>query len=167
MRKRVSAKYPIRPRPWVWPWFLLGTVIIIGAMPFLPGELNWTTVVLAGVSGLWGVVFFVHKSHAEDARFMKELFEYFNRRYDEQNNDLQSMLEKDGDFDESRKLAFVDYFNLCAEESVFRDAGYIYDPVWESWENGMKQFSKDPRVAELWDEERTTNSYYGFNLPLG
>jgi hypothetical protein len=59
----------------------------------------------------------------------------------------------------------VDYFNLCAEEWLFWRAGYIYDPVWVAWENGMKQFAKDPRVKELWLRERATNSYYGFEFP--
>ena len=101
---------------------------------------------------------------------MKELFQYFNDRYDDKNDELQRITAEDSrdrDLTPPQKLALIDYFNLCDEESVFRDAGYIYDPVWESWENGMRQFSKDPRIAELWEEEQKTNSYYGFKLPLG
>ena len=64
------------------------------------------------------------------------------------------------------KLAFIDYFNLCAEEWIFREAGYIYHPVWESWVNGMRQYARDLRVAELWRKENQTNSYYGFELPV-
>jgi hypothetical protein len=60
----------------------------------------------------------------------------------------------------------VDYFNLCAEEHLFHEAGYIYDPIWESWRNGMKWYGTDPRVASIWAKERATNSYYGFELPV-
>src|SRR5437867_2487328 len=82
-----------------------------------------------------GPTFFLQNGHKEDAKFMKELFEYFNRRYDDQNNDLQSWLQQKGEFTEKEKLGFIDYFNLCAEESVFQKLGYIYDEVWKTWLN--------------------------------
>jgi len=98
---------------------------------------------------------------------MKELFEYFNQRYDEQNNDLQTWLKQPSELTEEQKLGFIDYFNLCAEESVFRRLGYIYDEVWNAWQNGMWQYFRDPRVAVLWEEQRKSNSYYGFEPPKG
>ncbi len=116
------------------------------------------------MGGLWGLAFFLQNGHKEDAKFMKELFEYFNKRYDDQNNDLQSWLQQKDDFTEEQRLGFIDYFNLCAEESVFQKLGYIYDEVWESWRNGMRQYGRDPRVAALWKEQQATRSYYGFDF---
>ena len=97
---------------------------------------------------------------------MKELLTDFNNRYNELNEALQKALWLQEPFSDETKLKFIDYFNLCAEEWLFRRAGYVYDPVWEAWENGMKQYSKDFRVRELWMQERNSNSYYGFELPV-
>ncbi len=103
--------------------------------------------------------------HAEDAKFVKELLTDFNQRYDSLGTDLQRAMQIDGAFDVDAQLRFVKYFNLCAEEWLFWRAGYIYDPVWRAWENGMKQYAPDPRVIALWKKERATDSYYGFEFP--
>ena len=71
--------------------------------------------------------------------------------------------EQPEDRDDNEKL--IRYFNLCAEEWLFWKAGYIYDPVWRAWENGMKQYSRDPRVVAHWQKEQKTDSYYGFEFP--
>ncbi|MFG0329748.1 MAG: hypothetical protein ACF8PN_07605 [Phycisphaerales bacterium] len=168
-------KSPLIHRRRVWLWVLVLSAVCIGAWVGVGalassfevlGPLANTEVLFAALGSIWAMAFFLHRGHVEDARFMKELLEYFNGRYDAQNNNLQKILEDaGGELDEDERLAFIDYFNLCAEEWVFRKAGYIYDPVWESWLNGMKQFASDPRVAALWEEEKTTESYYGFEFP--
>lgn len=156
---------PLRNRQTIWPWFVGISVILIIALPLLPDPYKDKEVLLAALGGLWAFAFFLHNGHKEDAKFMKELFAYFTGRYDQQNNDLQEIIRKPEPFSRKEELAFIDYFNLCAEEWVFRQAGYIYDPVWESWLNGMRQYGKDPRVAELWGRERGSDSHYGFELP--
>lgn len=119
------------------------------------------------MSGVLGSAFFFHRSHAEDSRFAKELLLHFNSRYDELNDHLERIKKlQDGDeLDEDLKMKILDYFNLCSEEWLFRRAGYVWDPVWDSWENGMKQYSHYRFVRELWEEEVKTNSYYGFSFP--
>ncbi len=159
-----GQRCPLRHRHTMWPWFLVASAAVPVMWLLAPAPFDSTELLAAALSGLWGVCFFFHRSHAENARFMKELLEYFNKRYDDQNNDLQKLLRKEGELDEVSRLAFIDYFNLCAEEWVFREAGYIYDPVWDSWINGMRQYARDPRVAELWRKENQTDSYYGFDL---
>jgi len=124
-------------------------------------------VILSGVAGLWALGFFAHRRHADDAKFMKDLLTDFNNRYDTLNNDLQRAIWRDEPFEPETKLSFIKYFNLCAEEWLFRQTGYIYDPVWVAWENGMRQYSGDKRVRDLWREEQKSNSYYGFELPSG
>jgi hypothetical protein len=118
------------------------------------------------VGATWAVFNFLHQDHLQTARFCKELSTEFNRRYDKMNNRLQTLVQQSGDFSKKGTLAFVDYFNLCAEEYLFHEAGYIYEQMWESWVNGMKQYSKETRVASIWAEEKKTNSYYGFELPV-
>lgn len=157
----------LEPRGAFWPVpAILTTALIIGG-PFLPAPYRNESVVIAAVAGIWAVTFFRHQRHIEDAKFMKELFEYFNDRYNKLNDNLHRALWNYGDFGADEEIAFMDYFNLCAEEWVFRQAGYIYDPVWESWHNGMLQFADDARVQKLWQRERQSKSYYGFKFPVG
>lgn len=94
-----------------------------------------------------------------------ELLQAFNERYDGLNDKLQAAIRTPHAFTDAEKDLFIDYFNLCAEEWLFWKDGYIYDAVWYAWENGMRQFSRDARVNELWLMERQSNSYYGFELP--
>jgi hypothetical protein len=149
----------------LWPWFVAVTVLLIALFPVMPKPYGESGVLLTSVGGLWALAFYLHGRHAEDARFMKELLTDFNARYNQLNGDLQSAIWRDGPFTEQAKLKFIDYFNLCAEEWIFRKAGYIFDPVWTAWENGMKQYGKDQRVNNLWLIERAGNSYYGFEFP--
>ncbi len=97
---------------------------------------------------------------------MKELFVYFNDRYDGMNESLMKSLKTVGALTTDDVNNFVDYFNLCAEEHVFHELGCIYEPVYLAWRNGMKWFGKDPRVVNLWMQERESNSYYGFEFPV-
>ena len=90
----------------------------------------------------------------------------FNRRYDEKNNGLFEALRTKEAFNSKQEYIFIDYFNLCAEEYLFYDAGYIDKRVWNAWYNGMKQFGQDQRIIELWKEEIQTDSYYGFEFPI-
>lgn len=157
---------PLRHRGQVWPWVAgMSVIVVVIYLIASNGRLGGEFVV-AMFSGIMGTAFFIHRGHREDARFMKELFEYFNHRYDDQNNNLQLILRGTNELSEDDELAFVDYFNLCAEEWVFKEAGYIYGPVWEAWENGMRQFGRDPRIVALWKQEMKTKSYYGFEFPI-
>lgn len=97
---------------------------------------------------------------------MRALMTDFNTRYDRLNNSLQAAVWSTGaPFTEKQNLQFIEYFNLCAEEWLFWRKGYIDEVVWKAWENGMRQYSKDGRVYELWTIEAGTDSYYGFVLP--
>jgi hypothetical protein len=57
------------------------------------------------------------------------------------------------------------YFNLCAEEYFFYQAGYIDQSVWESWSRGMQVFFNHPRIQPLWEQDSMAGSYYGFQPP--
>ena len=155
----------LQNRRLLWLIFFAGTIVLILVLPLLPLPYRSSEVLIAAVGGLWALAFYLHQRHAEDARFMKELLTEFNGRYDQLNAELQSALWSKEEFGKETKLKFIDYFNLCAEEWLFWKSGYIYDPVWSAWENGMKQYGKDERVRNLWLNERGSNSYYGFEFP--
>ncbi len=157
---------PIRHRRNVWPWFVGASVLLGVVYAIVPASYRSGSVLLTAVGSLWALAFYLHGRHAEDAKFVKELLTDFNQRYDNLGTDLQRAMWTDGSsFEADDKLKFIKYFNLCAEEWLFWRAGYIYDPVWKAWENGMKQYTHDARVIALWQEERATDSYYGFEFP--
>ena len=58
----------------------------------------------------------------------------------------------------------VDYFNLCAEEFLYYQRGYIYPTVWQAWCRGMFQYLRIKAVRELWESEVKTGSYYGLTM---
>ena len=166
IKLRLKPTTRLQNRQLLWPWFVCASILLLAILPQMGTSYDAPEVVIGALGGVWAFAFFLHSNHKEDAKFMKELFEFFNGRYDKQNNDLQKWLEQEGEFTNEQKLAFIDYFNFCAEESVFQRLGYIYDEVWESWQHGMRQYGRDPRVAALWKEQRKTKSYYDFEFPI-
>lgn len=157
---------PLRNRRFLWLWFVAASAFLILIIPILPQPYGGGQVLLTAVGGLWAWAFYLHGRHADDAKFMKELLTEFNTRYNKLNNDLQSALWSNEPFTVETKLKFIDYFNLCAEEWVFKELGYIYDPIWEAWHNGMCQYGNNKQVIALWKEQQNTDSYYGFRFPI-
>lgn len=117
--------------------------------------------------------YFVIQEDREKTRFFHDLFRQFNERYDKINDKLQASLASDESFDEDKhkRLQFIDYFNLCAEEHLFYHKGYIPQEVWNAWYKGMEVYGKDKRVSAIWIKEiRSQDSedltlYYGFRFP--
>jgi hypothetical protein len=156
---------PVQDRRIIWISCIGAATIVLIVYLLVPPAHQSTSVLLTVIGGLGSLGFYFHRRHAEDARFVKELLTDFNERYDKLNNDLQSAIWRSAQFEEETKLQFIKYFNLCAEEWLFRRAGYIYEEVWDAWQKGMKQYASDPRVVELWKKEEATDSYYGFKFP--
>ena len=156
---------PIIHRRTIWPWFVSATALILVLLPRLPAPYNADNVLLAAVGGLWALAFYLHSRHGEDARFAKELMREFNSTYGKISTELQDAIWSSEPFSRPSKLRFIEYFNLCAEEWLFWKTGYVYEPVWNAWAWGMHQYSSDPRVKTLWEEEQKTNAYYGFAFP--
>jgi hypothetical protein len=156
---------PVRDRRIIWISCIAGVVLILVVYLIVPPAHQNSSVLLTVVVGGGALAFYLYRRHAEDARLVKELLKEFNERYDNLGTDLQFAVSRNGNFEKETELKFVRYFNLCAEEWLFWKAGYICDPVWRAWENGMKQYSRDPRVVALWQKEQKTDSYYGFEFP--
>ncbi|HWY52030.1 MAG TPA: hypothetical protein VNW72_11165 [Chthoniobacterales bacterium] len=154
----------VQDRRTIWVSSIGAAALVLIVDLIVPPAHQSSGVLLTVIGGIGALAFYLHRRHAEDARLVKELLTEFNERYDKLNNDLQLACWRDARFEEETKLLFIKYFNLCAEEWLFWRAGYIYEPVWEAWKNGMKQYSKDTRVITLWDKEAESDSYYGFNF---
>lgn len=145
---------------------VLASVLIAVAI----GVRDW-----AGVASLAGValsfVYFYQSQRLEQTRLLKELVTDFNARYDRLNEVLNRIVEQGntmGSHEERSMRAYLDdYFNLCAEEYLFFKRGYIPVEVWESWQRGMRTFyQSSPQIADRWEQELRSGSYYGFDLSL-
>ena len=156
---------PLRDRKNIWTWCVVASAVVILLDIIVPSPYRSASVLLAIVGSFWALAFYFHWRRANDARFVKELLTEFNDRYDKLGSDLQFAIWNRGEFEKETQLKFIRYFNLCAEEWLFWKAGFIYEEVWRAWENGMKQYGRDPRVMALWEKEKKTDSYYGFKFP--
>lgn len=150
----------------------LVTLSIAAAMPIIAliyfwfGEdLDWR-IILASFGGGISFFYFVQKQKLDEMRLMKELITDFNNRYDNLNERLNDILRKDDEdpLEQNDYTTLNDYFNLCAEEYLFKKLGYIHPQVWEAWYKGMKIYFKDKRICKLWEQEEKTGSYYGFTF---
>lgn len=94
------------------------------------------------------------------------LFEKFNARYDKLNEKLNAIISRPigSPLAAENITTLYDYFNLCAEEYLYYEAGYIDEKVWQAWLRGMSYFAADESVHRLWEKEIESGSYYGFKL---
>ncbi len=121
------------------------------------------TLAITIIGGIFSYFFVIQKQTIEDIRLFKELFHEFNQRYDCMNEKLNCIRSKDIDnpLSMNDKAILYNYFNLCGEESLYYQQGYILKDVWKAWCNGMLYFLGDERINALWIEEEKTSSYYG------
>ena len=112
--------------------------------------------------------FFVQKQRIEELRLFQEIFKEFNQRYDNLNDAMNEICDKDegSTISDKERQTLYDYFNLCGEEYFYYKQRHIYPEVWDSWINGMKYFYVNPSIQKVWDEELKQNSYYGFERSL-
>ncbi len=118
------------------------------------------------VGGLVSFFYFIQKQKIEELQLFKQLFTEFNSRYDKLNESLNKIVAegplKPLTPEEGNTLN--DYFNLCAEEFLFYQRGFIYEEVWKAWHNGMKYYTASTRIGDKWEVEKKTNSYYGLKI---
>ena len=101
----------------------------------------------------------------EELTIIRQLFKEFNDRYHCMNDELNRIKnrewqEDDDDLTDDNKNLLYDYFNLCGEEYLYYQRGFIYPEVWGAWCNGMLDYLNNDRIGKLWKEEEQTNSYY-------
>lgn len=147
-------------------WVLLCLLLsVIAIMAYVGVKLDFKV-----ISALLGIflpsIYFVQKQRLEEAKLFREIFAECNQRYDDMNDKINNIMRGDhsSPLDESETNLLDDYFNLCAEEYLYFQQGYIYPDVWAAWLNGMKAILKDKRISQHWLKEKVAGSFYG--LPL-
>lgn len=110
--------------------------------------------------------YFVQQQKLAETTLFHQLFTAFNSRYDNLNDKLAFILEGQGPLSAEQRSTIVDYFNLCAEEYLFFQKGYIPRTVWRSWCRGMVWYLKRHPFKDVWNEEFQSDSYYGLSLDV-
>jgi len=155
--------------------FLVAVVLIFGAGY---GQLRgndsaalWQSktafeLMVTAVGAVAAFVYFLYDQHHKDTQMFVSLFEKFNARYDKLNEKLNAIISRPigSPLAAENITTLYDYFNLCAEEYLYYEAGYIDEKVWQAWLRGMSYFAADESVHRLWDKEIESGSYYGFKL---
>ncbi len=111
---------------------------------------------LAAVVGtVAAFVGFLYVQHHQDTQMFVSLFEKFNIRYNDLNEKLNAIKSRlaNSPLTPQQVDTLNDYFNPCAEEHLFYEAGYIDEMVWRAWRRGMKYYADDPAIRRLWEEE--------------
>ncbi len=140
---------------------------ITGAQPLVQTK-NAFELLIATIGSAGAFVYFLYSQHHQDTQMFVSLFEKFNTRYDKLNEKLNAIVTRP---DDTPLLPWqintlFDYFNLCAEEYMFYEAGYIDERVWLAWLRGMRYFAGDAAVRRLWESEIESGSYYHFKMSL-
>ena len=80
------------------------------------------------MGGLIAFVYFVQKQQLEEHRLFNEQFREFNKRYDDLNERLNRIVRstRRRPLQKREVELLFDYFNLCGEEYLCYDRGYIY-----------------------------------------
>jgi len=146
-------------------WWIAVVVAAGGgwAIHILAASEDRLTLVGALVTGTLGFCYFVQQQKLAETQLFKDLFTAFNERYDKLNDDLYDIQARKGAVDEAGRKRLIDYFNLCSEEFLFYQEGYIHPVVWRAWCRGVLSYLKAPHIRAVWDEEveRDKDSYYG------
>ena len=120
---------------------------------------------LAGslVAGVLGFCYFVQQQKLGETLLFKDLFTGFNSRYDRLNGPLARLSPGTSLTREEMDL-LVDYLNLCAEEFLFHQQGFILPTVWRSWCRGMLQYLEVAAISDFVQAELAKDDYYGLTL---
>jgi hypothetical protein len=146
-------------------YFLISVVVTLIAAAVFLRYLEWES--FAAIAAVVvSFAFGVQKQKLEEMKLFKKLFEQFNKRYDEMNDDLNGIcLDSESPLTEPEIKTLYKYFNLCGEEYLYYRKGFICQEVWRAWNNGMKFLRQNPRIKRLWDEDLNDNdSYYGLKF---
>ena len=144
---------------------LVGAVVlsaaILSVLFYRRGD-DWK-LFLPVIGGGVSLIYVIKKQQLEEAKLFKELFVQFNATYDDLNEKLNQIKSQESISPEDRNTLY-DYFNLCGEEYLFYQQGYIYPEVWKSWVLGMKIFYDSDLIRPIWISELKSGSYYGLDI---
>jgi len=144
------------------------TILYIIIFTCLSYRFHFENKLIIGVYGSIITLYYgILKQQLENDKVFKEIFETFNKRYDENINDTLNKLRNNETLEENSNVKnyIYDYFNLCAEEYLWYKKGRIDKDIWEAWKAGIIENLKIEQVKKLFDEEKcnplTQKSYYG------
>lgn len=144
-----------------WISILVGGVIAGFAIAY--GGDDKVGLVGSVIAGVLGFCYFVQQHKLAETVLFHQLFTGFNARYDAINNKLTALLDV-RELNSEQRGVIVDYYNLCAEEYLFYQQGYIPRVVWRSWCRGMAWYLKRHPYKGVWNDEMSTDSFYGLTL---
>ncbi|HEV7298638.1 MAG TPA: hypothetical protein VGN72_04675 [Tepidisphaeraceae bacterium] len=165
LEPREDRKNKLRVRPRL-VWRVIAIAILVGVVCTAIPALRTPEWVFGWLAVVGAVAAFFFNQHATETVHFIELFEKFNDRYDRMNEELRAISQKRDTLTGRDRAKVVDYFNLCAEEFLFFDAGYIDERVWNAWRAGMASYGRSAAIREVWEQERVDGSYYGFEFPV-
>ncbi|PZX52797.1 hypothetical protein LV84_03407 [Algoriphagus ratkowskyi] len=156
----------------VLSWLGIGLILIVIFLPcILPAGKEFEAII--GVLIFYfGILYNILTYKISADKFSKELFNEFNKRFDDMNENLNRIVKGEY-FYFAHKLfsledVIIDYMNLCAEECYWYKKGRVDNVVWESWKKGMIHYLKDPAFKAVVDDQRKEkDSYYGLYEELG
>jgi len=124
-------------------------------------------VVLGGLGATVAFMFSLQKQKAEELKLFADLFARFNARYDKLKKKMNKIRGAAGEglkdqekLNDDEKDTLFQYFNLCGEEYLFYEEGFIHPAAWKAWKAGMRTFYKSDRIGDLWRTELKSGSYY-------
>lgn len=162
---RMQADHHIKR--FVFKYYALVSAAVFAAAVclLLIGLLQWNQFA-AVAAGVFVFAFAVQKQNLEEMKWFKELFQQFNSRYDALHEDLNRIYKQPPDLplEEHEIKTLFTYFNLCGEEHLYFEKGFICSEAWTAWYNGMKLFRQNPRIKKLWNDELEGDSYYGLTF---
>ena len=117
------------------------------------------------IAGVLGFCYFIQQQKLAETQLFKQLFTEFNARYDTMNDQLARIPPNDKlTLDEENRL--IDYLNLCAEEYLFQQQGYILPEVWRTWCRGMLSLFENNTIGDFVQPHLATEAYYGLTLDI-
>lgn len=139
---------------------VFGVISLHLALPsILSGE-----VAIGLIGSIFGTVYFYQQHRLSTMSYFQNVFDQFNRRYDELHTKLDGIRSRNnGELEVEDKLVLKKYFNLCAEEYLQYSQGFVPEVVWRSWVAGMSEYFEIRAINELWMMEQEKGSYYGFD----
>jgi hypothetical protein len=151
-------------RNYWWIAFVIGVIAVVVIV--VSKEPDRTGLIGATIAAALGFCYFAQKQKLDELRLFRDLFTDFNLRYDQINKHLEDIRAGNQMDHLDLRKALVDYFNLCAEEYLFYEEGFIHPAAWRSWCLGMDYYLEDDRIRKMWDEEVSRDSYYGLTLDI-
>lgn len=145
-------------------WYVLPVGVALSAAAAALGGAETLSIAGGVLATTLSLCYFLQQQRLSETDLFYRLFTDFNARYDKINGRLADLAESQGNLSVKDRQVVVDYFNLCAEEFLFYQQGYIHDRAWGSWCRGILWYLRRHPFKDVWNEESDSGTYYGLTL---